>query len=59
MQMINHFYEGIETMYTKRINDSKINSEEFNRVVSNLKHLKQELLQLNNDLSHSQGAQVK
>ena len=50
MQMINHFYESIEATYTKRINDSKINSEEFSRVVSNLKHLKHELLQLNNDL---------
>ena len=30
--MIEHFYDSIEEVYKKRMNDTKINDKEFNKV---------------------------
>ena len=59
LQLLKHFFDSVEDSYTKRINDSKINRDEFNRVGQNIKHLKHELVQLNNDLMNAQGAHIK
>ena len=41
--MIEHFYYSIEEVYNKRINDSNVNKQEYEKVSTNIKNLNFEL----------------